>query len=324
MSSFNKHITHGIKRGYYLNDDVTCLLLTAPPKASSALNLSLYCIICPQDVIVDYELLNVINKTCPNLKQLFIYRLEALSTTITFEKLQYLSVVKGELTSINKMTLPSLTDLDVYECTEIEKLNIERQIDKLRIGSEYIKFIDADSRFKLLQFYRTSDPIGAPTCNKRKRVEGCQDFIGLKNVDVNDDCSVVGLYSDDERIESFSHVNVYIPNKPRYVIYIKPGTIVANCDIFQAIKPRENHLIFSYVKGLPDTTKIHYYYDKQFLKIRTGPVDESLLYDLVKKFEKHVPIKKIRIKLLGWTSKLNKINRVADTVIVQENIPAIM
>lgn len=285
-------------------------------------NKNVQIVIIPKNLFLTDDLLNYISMSCPNLKQLYIASpFKNIEKKHSFQNLEYLSILEGSINSINNITMPKLYELDVYSIIDLAKLKYEQQIENLRIDAVYINEIEDECKFSLLHFIRHGNNI---TFSRTINVRECIDFIGIQGVNAIG-AKNIGYYLDDERIYNHEKICIYNPENLDIEIYLDRNIIVSNDNIFKynqlvPLFKLHNHIILQFILNQSETLKMHYYYNEKILKIRTMMIDENSLIKLIKSIEEFAEIKSLRIKLLGWAHKMEKI-KVLYNVVVYENIP---
>lgn len=285
-------------------------------------NKNVIIVIIPKNLFLTDDLLNYITMSCPNLKQLYIASpFINIEKNHSFQNLEYLSIIQGSINSINNITMPRLQELDVYNIIDIAKLKYEQQIVKLRIDAVYINEIDKECVFSLLHFIRNEKNI---TFSRTINVRECIDFIGVPGVNAIG-AKNIGYYLDDDRIYNNEKICIYNPENQDVEIYLDKDIIVSNENIFKynqlvPLFELHNHIILQFILNQSEALKMHYYYNEKILKIRTMMIDENALIELIKSIKEFAEIKSLRIKLLGWGHKMEKIKK-SYNVVIDENIP---
>lgn len=319
---FTKELSWSQIRANNFQSQAEVVLLENVSNPKIVENENVKIVIIPKNLFLTDEILHYISMSCPNLRQLYIASpFINIEKTHSFPNLEYLSIIKGSIDSINNITLPKLQSLDVYNIINLAKLKCEQQIKKLRIDAVYINEIDTECVFSLLHFIRNEKNI---TFSRTINVGECIDFIGVPGVNASD-ASNIGYYLDDDRIYNHEKLCIYSPENQDVEIYLDKNIIVSNDNILKynqliPLFKHHNHMILQFMLNQPESLKMHYYYNDKLLKIRTMMIDETSLLNLIKSIEEVAEIKSLRIKLLGWSHPMEKIKALYN-VVVYENIP---
>lgn len=314
-----------------LNNKSKTLLINRPLPNDIKVNKEMSVVIITSMLSADDDLLDKIKISFPNITELYIYILGKIERIHSFNNLDRLSIVKGDIQSVNNIRSKNLLALDLYEIIgKAGKLFYENELEELRIDSSYVQYIEPECTFNLLQFYKISASEGFVCSRKRIHVSSCKDLIATNQVFYRGDRPErLGFYIDDRRVKEgeVDFTSVYIPLQPIKVFYITKDKIICNNNFLDFYKqlPMRSHYIASFIPETSPVFKMHYYPETQTLKMRMMGTDESFIINFIEKNVKIVQVQKIRFKIFSVERNLDGLRKRFPniTIIAEDNLPLI-